>query len=86
MADGVAAQLAAYRAAKLDKNGESHEKCEIVRDLEDHLGRPKVLAFYLNLIAAPDEYDMARLEALKILQLWEPPNDRVRTRVGRRLG
>jgi hypothetical protein len=85
MADAVVAQLAAYRAAKLDQNGQSHEKCEIVRDLEDHLGQPKVLAFYLDLIADPDEYDMARLEALKILQLWDPPNDRVCTRVGRRL-
>src|SRR3954471_12703077 len=85
MADTVRARMAAYRAAKLNQNGESHEKCEIVRALEDHLVRPKVLAFFLDLIADPDEYDLARLEALKVLQLWEPPSDRVRSRVGRRL-
>ena len=85
MADAVAAHIAAYHAATLNPNGESSEKCEVVRELEDHLGRPKVLAFFQDLIADPDEYDMARLEALKILQLWEPPSDRVRARVGHRL-
>lgn len=85
MADAVAALIVAYRAAKLDRSAESHEKCEIVRELEGHLGQAKVLAFYLDLIADPDEYDMARLEVLKVFQLWEPPSDRVRTRVGRRL-
>jgi hypothetical protein len=85
MAAAVAAQIAAYKAAKLDREGESPEKCEIVQGLEEQLSQPEALSFYLDLIADPDEYDMARLEALKILQLWEPPSDRVRTRVGRRL-
>lgn len=85
MAGEAAGKIAAYQAAKLDRNGESHEKCEIVQGLEDHLNRPKVLTFYLDLIADPNEYDMARLGALKILQLWVPPSDRVRNRVGRRL-
>src|SRR5262249_24263593 len=77
MADTVTARIAAYRAAHLNQAGESPEKCEIVQGLETHLSKPKALRFLLDLIGDPDEYDLARVEALKILQLWQPATEQV---------
>ena len=85
MANSINAMIAAYRAGELDPQGESHVKCAVVGGLEEHLEEPKALAFLLDLIGDPDEYDLARVDALKILQVYEPGSERVRRRVGRRL-
>jgi hypothetical protein len=41
---------------------------------EDHLGDPRVAPFLIALAADPDAYDLARIEAMKVLRLW-PPDD-----------
>jgi hypothetical protein len=84
MASVIADRIASFRAATFSEAGESHSKCDIVRGLEEHLAAPEALAFILDLIGDQREYDMARLEALKILQLCEPSSDH-RVQIGRRL-
>jgi HEAT repeat protein len=39
---------------------------------EDHLGDPRVVPFLVALAADPDAYDLARIEAMKVLCLWPP--------------
>src|SRR4029077_20031031 len=68
-----------------DERGECHGKSTIIEELEDHLSDERVISFFLKVIADMEEFDLARLAALKILQLWEPPSDRIRSRVGQKL-
>lgn len=83
--DAIERHILAYRSAPFDSNGEAWGKTEALKALEDLLPDDRVLNFFLDLIADPDEYDMARVEALKVLQLWGPPSEQSRGRVGRRL-
>lgn len=83
--DIVQDRIAAYRRIKPDPRGECYGKCRIVEELEDHLDDDRVLTFFLDIIDDGTEHDLARVEALKILQLWDPPSDTVRDRVGQRL-
>jgi hypothetical protein len=41
------------------------------------------LSFFLDLVNDPNEYDLARIEALKILQIWKSPRIQVRNQIGR---
>jgi hypothetical protein len=84
--DSPADRLATFRAVPLDESGEAHEKCQILQELEGHLDDPEVLDFFLNLIGDSSEYDLARIDALKILELWEAPDAQTRHRIGLRLG
>ncbi|WP_433606819.1 HEAT repeat domain-containing protein [Dactylosporangium sp. CA-139114] len=43
--------------------------------LEDHLGDPRLYPFLVELTADGCAYDLARIEAMKVLGLW-PPADR----------
>jgi hypothetical protein len=83
--DSLADRLAAFRAVPRDERGEASEKCKIVEQMEGHLAAPEVLGFFLELIGDTSEYDLARIDALKILGLWEAPDLQTRHRIGLRL-
>lgn len=85
MEDTIAVQIAAFREARHDLTGGAGKKLRIVECLEDQLSVSCVLDLFFDLIADPDEDNMVRLEALKSLQLWEPPSEQTRARVGRRI-
>ncbi len=57
-----------------DSSGDA--KRRIIADLDESLGDPRVLELFLKVVADPGEYDLARIEAVKILDLY-PPDDRV---------
>lgn len=40
--------------------------------LEEYLGDPRVVPFLVALVADPDAYDLARIEAMTVLRLWPP--------------
>lgn len=56
---------------------ESAEKIEILRELED-LAEAEVTRFLVSIAGDPNEYDLARIEAMKILELrrFGPDDDR----------
>ncbi|MBT8225836.1 MAG: hypothetical protein KJO75_10105, partial [Dactylosporangium sp.] len=61
---------------------EGGAKVDVVVELEDHLDDPRVLAFFLSVVADPGEYDLARIECIKILRLWPPSTATDRQRAG----
>jgi hypothetical protein len=67
--DAVEKLIAAYHTAPFDTRGEAWGKVAALEALEDHLTDPRVLPFFLQLIGNPDEYDMARVHLLKLLEL-----------------
>jgi hypothetical protein len=73
----------AYRSIPSSADGEGDGKLEIVTELEDHVGDLRVIEFYLSVIADPAEYDLARIECIKILALWPPDAPAARQSVGR---
>ena len=83
--DAVQKRIDAFSRLVLDDEGECHGKTTIVEELEDHLDDERVLSFYLKVIADSSEFDLARLAALKIFQLWEAPSEKAHTTVGRHL-
>jgi hypothetical protein len=83
--DAVQERIKAFGRIESDANGECHGKTTIVEELEERLDDDRVLAFYLRIIGDPSEFDLARLEALKIFQLWNAPNEEAHARVGRHL-
>ena len=66
--DVVDQLIAKYKAAKLNEKGESDEKIDVIIELED-LKSEKVIPFFLNVLLNEEEYDLARIEILKILKL-----------------
>lgn len=58
-------------------------KFETVRELEDHLADPRAVAFLTEVVADPGEYDLARIEGMKILALWPPAPPALRAAAGR---
>jgi len=58
-------------------------KTELLIDLEDHAADPRVFDLYATIVADPAEYDLARIECLKILALYPPESPADRQRVGR---
>jgi hypothetical protein len=83
--DAVQKQIEAFSRLEPDDDGECHGRSAIVEELEDRLDDERVLSFFLKVIADPAEFDLARLAALKTLQLWKAPNEETRVRVGRHL-
>ena len=57
----------------------------VVEKLEEHLGDERALAFVLDLVTDPEANDLARIDALKLLQLWTPSDPATGAEVGRRL-
>lgn len=79
----VADQLIAkYKAAKLNEKGESDEKIDVIIELED-LKSEKVIPFFLNVLLNEEEYDLARIEILKILKLRDSQDPQEHNRIGR---
>jgi hypothetical protein len=83
--DQVAEQLAAYQVVPFDAEGEAHQKCRIIAGLEGHLDDERVLGFFVELIGNPSEYDLARIEVLKIFELWRAPSAQAHERVARQV-
>jgi hypothetical protein len=83
--DAVQERIEAFGRLEPDDDGECHGKSSIVEELEDRLDDERVLSFFLKVIADPSEFDLARLAALKIFQLWKAPNKETQVRVGRHL-
>jgi hypothetical protein len=63
--EGLAEQIAAYHAVPYDEKGEAWGKVQVIERLEEHLGVPEVLAFFLGILGDTSEYDMARCHLLK---------------------
>ena len=83
--DAVQERIEAFSRLKPGDDGECHGKSTIVEELEDRLDDERVLAFFLRVIADACEFDLARLAALKIFQLWKAPTDETHVSVGRHL-
>ncbi|MEV4312544.1 HEAT repeat domain-containing protein [Actinocrispum sp. NPDC049592] len=75
----VTGLIAEFEALPGDESG-GDAKWRIIADLDESLGDPRVLELFLKVVADREEYDLARIECLKVLDLY-PPDDRVR--VGR---
>ena len=67
---------AAYHDADMD------ERAELVAGFEDLLPNPEVIEFLVGVVANMDEYDLARIEALKVLQLFRSRDDDTHERIG----
>jgi HEAT repeat protein len=74
--------IAEYKAAKLNEKGESDEKLEVILELEDHEDE-KVIPFFLNVLLNEEEYDLARIEILKILKLRDAQSQEEHNRIGK---
>jgi hypothetical protein len=74
--------IAEYKAAKLNAKGESDEKIEIILDLEDNADE-KVIPFFLSVILDEEEYDLARIEVLKILKLRDAKDPEEHHKIGK---
>ncbi len=68
-----------YRDAELDENGENDDRIDILSDLENHLPSSRILRFLAGVISDREDFDMARIEAMRIASLAEieKPGDRV---------
>ncbi|MFF5289133.1 HEAT repeat domain-containing protein [Paractinoplanes globisporus] len=58
-------------------------KVEAIVALDEHAADPQVIAFLTVVTADPGEYDLARIECMKILRLWPPPAPDARRDAGR---
>ena len=81
--DRVATLAEVFRAPPTGTDHEDTSRVEAVLQLEEHLTDPRVPALYASVIADQTEYDLARIECMKILRLWPPDDDGLRLAVGR---
>lgn len=79
----VVSLIETYRSTATDRP-ESPEKIEILRQLEESTDR-EVTVFLAEVAARADEYDLARIEALKILESRGITSDSDRADVMRKL-
>jgi hypothetical protein len=73
----------AYRCLPSPPDAEDAGRLTIITELEPHVGDPRVVDLYVSVISDPEEYDLARIECIKILGLWPPATRADRQRVGR---
>lgn len=59
-----------YRNAAQTGNGEYHDKVQVIIYLDKHLTNEEVRAFFHNILISQDEYDLARIEILKIVRIF----------------
>lgn len=71
------------RHIELFRSASDDGKVEAVAALDDHVADPQVIAFLTAVTADPGEYDLARIECMKILRLWPPPTPGARRDAGR---
>ena len=83
MSQRLAELVAAFRSAPM-RGGESPEKIEIVRQLDD-FAEPEAARFLSAIAGDPGEYDLARIEALKLLELRSIANGEEKATIARAL-
>ncbi len=79
----LAATLAALCALPPADDDSGPAKLRLILELEPHVTDSAVVDAYVSIIAKATEWDLARIECLKILELWPPTDEQRRTRVGR---
>ncbi|WP_051830347.1 MULTISPECIES: HEAT repeat domain-containing protein [Streptomyces] len=72
-----------FRSTPAGADIQGSSKVDVIVELEDHLDDARVLSFFVSVISDPAEYDLARIECIKILRLWPPDAAAGRQRVGR---
>ncbi|MEW6127921.1 MAG: hypothetical protein AB1757_12855 [Acidobacteriota bacterium] len=80
--DEVGRLISEFKAAKLDANGECDEKIDLILELEE-LEDPRIMPFFLEVIGNENEYDLARIEVLKILKLRDRRSPEEHERIGK---
>lgn len=68
--DKVSELFARFQVVEPDSEEEEYDKIEIILELEN-LKDPGILPFFLQRVADADEYDLARIEILKIFGVRE---------------
>src|SRR5581483_143194 len=58
-------------------------KDRVISDLEEYSSDSRVLAFYLEVAANRHEYDLARIEVLKVLHVRPTTDEAERTQIGK---
>lgn len=76
--DEIERLIAAYRCAVFDADGEAWGKTAALESLEEYLPDSRVLEFFLEIVADPTEYDMARVHILKLFEFEAVPGARDR--------
>ena len=81
--DDVSRLIADFKAEDLpaDELDEASIKVDVILDLADYEDE-RILPFYLNVLADLGEYDLARIEILKILELRDRDDDQEDQRIG----
>jgi hypothetical protein len=59
-----------FRSDALGDCANNHQKLDILRDLDEYANDENVGQLLLDILNAPDEYDLARIEATKIVGLY----------------
>lgn len=83
--DEIDRLITAFRSedtASLPEPDSESQKDRIISELEDYSSEPKVLAFLLEVASDTAEYDLARIEAFKVLHVRPVGNDDERNRIG----
>lgn len=81
--DRVAELIEVFRAAGTASDAEAEPKLHAVLELEDLVDDGRVPRFFASVVADPQEHDLARIECLKILRLYPPPDVALRQLIGR---
>jgi hypothetical protein len=59
-----------YQNAEETANGEYHDKIQAIIGLDKHLANEEVRAFFHKILISQQEYDLARVEVLKIVHIF----------------
>ena len=71
-ADDIDAAIQAFSASCAGPTGEDQTKIDVVLALEASLSDPRAMTFLVHVASDPAAYDLARIEALKVLGLSAP--------------
>ena len=81
--DEVGHLIAQFRAEDITQVRDSSNKIALLRQLEQHYGDDqRVLPFLLEVLSDTQEYDLARIEALKFFELKEEEDEDIGRQVG----
>jgi hypothetical protein len=69
--DDVQRLIQEFRSEDTTTLGDFSKKVEIITDLE-YMDDQRIMPFFLEIVSDENEYDLARIEVLKILRLKEP--------------
>ena len=70
--DAVEAAIASFKASPPSPKGENQGKIDAVLAIEAQVSDPRAMAFLVTVATDQSEYDLARIEAVKILGLSQP--------------